>query len=195
VLEGFVKLFCGNVDGEEAVLQIIGSGRGIIETSVLLDAPFPTGAKVVESAKILSIPSSIVRECIKNNGNLANNMLSTVANSSKELLNQLSQLSLKTVQERVGWFLLNLSLENERAATSRVSSSFELPYDKALIASYLGMKPETLSRALQSLKEEGSVSVERDTVKLSEKTSLCKYCDSETETKCKRHNTSECPNE
>lgn len=189
LLEGWVKLFRGNEDGEEAVLQMVGEKKGIVETAVLLGTPMPVSAKVVENAKILSIPSSAIREYIKSNRDLASNMLSTMAQQSKELINKLGLLTLKSAEQRLGWFLLNLFLENDKQL-----NEIRLPYDKSLIASYLGMKPETLSRALQLLKENGSISIERNLITLSDVFSLCEYCDSETGDKCKLHNTEKCPN-
>lgn len=188
LLEGWVKLFRGNEDGEEAVLQMVGEKKGIVETAVLLGTPMPVSAKVVENAKILSIPSSAIREYIKSNRDLASNMLSTMAQQSKELINKLGLLTLKSAEQRLGWFLLNLFLENDKQL-----NEVRLPYDKSLIASYLGMKPETLSRALQLLKENGSISIDRNIITLSDVFSLCEYCDSETGNKCSLHNTEKCP--
>ncbi len=189
VLEGWVKMFNGNIDGAESVIQMIGPGKTIAETSVLLNTAFPTSAKVVEDAKILSIPASIIREKIKHNSNLAQNMLISVASHSQELLHQIGQINLKTSQQRVAWFLLNLFLENGK----RVEGT-KLPYDKSLIASYLGMKPETFSRALQNLKEEGNILIKQNNIILSRPHSLCEYCDTETASKCNLHNNDKCIN-
>jgi CRP-like cAMP-binding protein len=189
ILEGWIKLFRGNEDGEETVLQMVGEKKGIVETAILLGTPMPVSAKVVENAKILSIPSSAIREYIKSNRDLASNMLSTMAQQSKELINKLGLLTLKSAEQRLGWFLLNLFLENDKQL-----NEIRLPYDKSLIASYLGMKPETLSRALQLLKENDSISIDRNIITLSNIFSLCEYCDSETGEKCKLHNTEKCPN-
>ncbi len=62
------------------------------------------------------------------------------------LVQQIEQLKAHTGSQRVAEFLLSLC-EGESGACT-----ISLPYDKALIAGRLGMKPESLSRAFQRLR-------------------------------------------
>lgn len=188
ILEGWVKLFKGNVDGQESILQVMTVGDPLLETVIFNNSPFPVSAQAVDHVKLLSIPASIVRETLKNNKELAINMLSTVAGRSQALISQFEQLTLKTVTQRVGWFLLKLFLENNER-----TRNLKLPYDKSLIAGYLGMKPETFSRTLQTLKEQG-IDIDKNSVSLPDVFVLCDYCDMELAAKCSRHGTDACPN-
>jgi CRP-like cAMP-binding protein len=188
ILEGWVKIFKGNVDGQESILQVMTAGETLLETVIFSNSPFPVTAQAVEHVKLLSIPASIVREKLQNNKELAINMLSTVAGRSQALISQFEQLTLKTVTQRVGWFLLKLFLENGER-----TKNLKLPYDKSLIAGYLGMKPETFSRTLQSLKEQG-IDIDKNQVSLPDVFALCDYCDMELAEKCSRAGTKECPN-
>ena len=90
-------------------------------------------------------------------------------------------LQLKTAKEKVGWYLVH----------SKVNNTFKLPYSKALIASYLGMKPESFSRALTQLKEEG-VNLENKSIVLDNGDELCKYCDKVTGSACQSFKTERC---
>lgn len=188
ILDGWVKIFKGNVDGQESILQVMTAGETLLETVIFSNSPFPVTAQAVENVKLLSIPASIVREKLQNNKEFAINMLSTVAGRSQALISQFEQLTLKTVTQRVGWFLLKLFLENGER-----TKNLKLPYDKSLIAGYLGMKPETFSRTLQSLKEQG-IDIDRNQVSLPDVFALCDYCDMELAEKCSRAGTKECPN-
>jgi CRP-like cAMP-binding protein len=188
ILEGWVKLFKGNVDGQESILQVMTVGEPLLETMIFNNAPFPVNAQAVDHVTLLSIPASIVREKLQHNKELAINMLSTVAGRSQQLISQFEQLTLKTVTQRVGRFLLKLFLENGDR-----TKNLKLPYDKSLIAGYLGMKPETFSRTLQQLKEQG-IDIDRSSVSLPDVFALCDYCDMELAAKCSRHGTAECPN-
>jgi len=188
ILDGWVKLFKGNADGQESILQVMTIGETLIETVIFSNSPFPVTAQAVENVKLLSIPASIVREKLQNNKELAINMLSTVAGRSQALISQFEQLTLKTVTQRVGWFLLKLFLENGER-----TKNLKLPYDKSLIAGYLGMKPETFSRTLQTLKEQG-IDIGRSAVSLPDVFALCAYCDMDLASRCSRHGTKECPN-
>lgn len=188
ILEGWVKLFKGNVDGQESILQVLSTGDNVLETVIFNDAPLPVNAQAVDHVKLLSIPASMIREKLKHNHTLAVNMLSTVSGRSQALISQFEQLTLKTVTQRVGWFLLKLFLENGER-----TQNLKLPYDKSLIAGYLGMKPETFSRTLQALKEQG-IDIEKNNVSLLDVLALCDYCDMELAAKCSRAGTEDCPN-
>lgn len=188
ILEGWVKLFKGNADGQESILQVMTVGETLLETVIFNNAPFPVNAQSVDTTKLLSIPASMMREKLRTNNELAINMLSNVAGRSQILISQFEQLTLKTVNQRVGWFLLKLFLENGER-----TKNLKLPYDKSLIAGYLGMKPETFSRTLQSLKEQG-IDIDRNAVGLSDVYALCDYCDMELANRCARHGTDDCPN-
>jgi CRP-like cAMP-binding protein len=188
ILDGWVKLFKGNVDGQESILQVSTIGENLLDTVIFSDAPLPVNAQAVEKTKLLSIPASMLRERLKTNNTLAVNMISTVSGRSQALISQFEQLTLKTVNQRVGWFLLKLFMDNGER-----TKNLKLPYDKSLIAGYLGMKPETFSRTLQTLKEQG-IDIERNSISLPDVFALCDFCDSELAEKCSKHNTPECPN-
>ncbi len=188
ILEGWVKLFKGNVEGQESILQVMTVGETLLETVIFSNLPFPVTAQAVENVRLLSIPATIVREKLQSNKELAINMLSTVAVRSQLLISQFEQLTLKTVTQRVGWFLLKLFLENGERTTN-----LKLPYDKSLIAGYLGMKPETFSRTLQALKEQG-IDIDKNNISLPDVFALCDFCDMELAAKCSRCGTKECPN-
>jgi len=188
ILDGWVKLFKGNIDGQESILQVMTVGETLLETVIFSNSPFPVTAQAVDNVKLLSIPATIVREKLQNNKELAINMLSTVAGRSQTLISQFEQLTLKTVTQRVGWFLLKLFLENGER-----TKNLKLPYDKSLIAGYLGMKPETFSRTLQALKEQG-IDIDKNNVSLPDVFALCDFCDMELAGKCSRAGTKECPN-
>lgn len=188
VLEGWVKLFKGNADGQESIFQMVRAGESLLETVIFNSAPFPVSAQAIDSVKLLSMPASIVREKLQNNQELAINMLSTVAGRSQALISQFEQLTLKTVTQRVGWFLLKLFLEGGER-----TKNLKLPYDKSLIAGYLGMKPETFSRTLQTLKEQG-IDIDRNTISLPDVFALCDYCDMQLAAKCSKAGSEVCPN-
>lgn len=187
ILEGWIKLFKGNVEGQESVLQVMTRGGALLETTIFSHAPFQVSAQAAENAKLLSIPASIMREKLQHDKQLAINMLSMAAGRSKDLISHFGQLTLKTVTQRVGWFLLKLFLERGECALD-----LKLPYDKSLIAGFLGMKPETFSRTLQVLKERG-IDIDRNTVTLPDIFALCDYCDMDIAGKCDRAGSVECP--
>ena len=188
VLKGWVKIFKGTVNGEETILQMLSGGDAIMESAVFLNTSFPVSCQVVEDATLLSIPAPFLREQIRNNNELALNLMAAMSHRSQGLIRQIEDARLKTVDERIGWFLLKLLLEQ-----GRISRCVDLPYDKSLIASYLDMKRETFSRALKRMKEKG-FKIENDTVVIPDLGALCGFCDQDTADQCAMHGTADCPN-
>lgn len=188
ILDGWVKLYKGNANGDETIVQMLTSGDMIAESAVFLNAPFPISAQVAKEAQILALPAPIIRENINTNNDLAINVLTAMSVHSQLLIQGLESIRLKSATERVGWFLLKLLLEQ-----GRVPDMVELPYDKSLIASYLDMKPETFSRTLKKFKQKG-FEIRKDAVILPQVKALCGFCDSDVSALCTKHGTPECPN-
>ncbi len=59
-----------------------------------------------------------------------------------------------------------------------------LKYSKSLIALYLGIKSETLSRILQKMKKEGEISIKKNIIKFHKIDSICNYCNQRINEKC-----------
>ncbi|GJL98357.1 MAG: hypothetical protein DHS20C07_00370 [Methyloligella sp.] len=188
ILKGWIKLFKGTSSGDEAILQMLSAGDTIMETAVYLNLKFPVSAQVSEDATILSLPAPVIREQVKQNNILAVNLLSSMCYRSQNLIRQIEIARLKTVDERIGWFLLKVALDQKNH-----SKYLQLPYDKTTIASYLNMKRETFSRALKRLKQKGFI-IENDLIILPHEKALCEFCDHSLAENCPRHNTNDCPN-
>ncbi|TNE62760.1 MAG: cyclic nucleotide-binding domain-containing protein [Alphaproteobacteria bacterium] len=187
ILEGWVKVYNGLESGEEAILQMLGAGETLLESAVFLNVPTPVSAQVVERALLLSIPAPVIRQRIHSNPKLAVSMLNTVSLRSQRLVRQIELSRLKTVQERVGWFLLRLVL-NQKPGDLVI----HLPYEKSIIAAYLDMRPETFSRTLQKFRQDG-FEIASDQVQMPDKQALCGFCDTDLAHQCVRAGKDDCP--
>ncbi|MCP4923936.1 MAG: cyclic nucleotide-binding domain-containing protein, partial [bacterium] len=188
VLRGWIKIFNGTTSGEETILQMLSSGDPIMESAVFLNTTFPVSAQVAENSILLSLPAPVVREQVRGNHELTLNLLENMSHRSQGSIRQIESARLKSADERVGWFLLKLLIEQGYA-----SKRIELPYDKSLIASYLDMKRETFSRSLKRLKEKG-FAIENNTIIAPDFGTLCGFCDSSIKKKCTRQSTPDCEN-
>lgn len=186
VLAGCIKLFKANDDGDEIILQLVTKGNTFLEAITFSHTAYSASAEIIKNSVILSIPLSVLREESKNNSDLSANMLALNNDMSQRLIAYIEQLTLKTSSQRVGWFLLKTLVEHKE-----YQKQFQLPYDKSLIASYLGMKPETFSRTIQQLKING-VTIEHNKVSLLEDSSLCYYCSTDIMRHCDRVQTLAC---
>lgn len=172
VLDGWVKIFKNNTEGKETILQIIGKNDFLMEAGVVGAPICGASVQVVENTKLLALPLPQLRDHFMRSSAMAENLLAMFAGRTQAVLNHLEQLTLRNAQQRVGWFMLKLWLE-----ASPGSMEITLPYDKALIASYLDIRAETLSRILRNFHKDGFV-INGLHVKLPNAKALCKYCDS-----------------
>ncbi|NTU76310.1 MAG: cyclic nucleotide-binding domain-containing protein [Alphaproteobacteria bacterium] len=187
LLDGWVKIYKSASDGSEAILNMLGKNEYLLDADFLHPSVSPVSAKAISKARVLSIPASALREHMARHKELAATLLEAMTQRVQRLISHQEQLTLRNAAQRVGWFLLNL-----RQAQNPNALEITLPYDKALIAAYLGIKPETFSRVLHNFRTIG-FNIDRHRIVLPNVHALCEFCDSEAATQCCRTNTDECP--
>lgn len=159
VLDGWVKLFRLTPDGHEAVVAVFRRGETFAEAAIFLGARYPVSAEVVTPSRLLRIDGEMLRRRIREQPDLALSMLASASHHLKGLVEQIEQIKVLSAPQRVADFLIRLCSVRDGGC------NIELPYEKALIAGRLGMKPESLSRALAKLRPLG-VSVDREQVSI-----------------------------
>lgn len=169
ILSGWVKLFRDTTDGDQTVIAIMKPGETLAEAAIFLGASYPVSAEVVDDARILEIPASTFLAVLREDSSLAIRMLGTLSQRIHHLVRHIEQLQARSTPQRLGEFLLNLTDAREGAVEIR------LPYDKSLVAARLGMKPESLSRALAKLRSLG-VNTSGNRVSLDDVRRLRAFC-------------------
>ncbi len=180
VLDGWVKVFKTTAEGEEAILHIAGKKECLLDNASLSAGLSSISGKAVTKTRLLALSLSVLRDNVSRNKELEQNLLSATTARLAKLVAQFEQITLRTAEERVGWFFANLHLE-----TGLEGAPLELPYDKALIASYLNIKPETFSRTLGAFKKRG-FKIDKHRVVLPHPQALCAYCDPDMALRCCR---------
>jgi len=179
VYEGLFKLTKLDEKGEEIVITIADKADAI--APMHFSEHYEVCAEFVKNTTLLYFNKDEIDRFTAKNHQFSRNMIAFLADSVQQLMLSAEVLQLKTAKEKVGWYLVH----------SKVNNTFKLPYSKALIASYLGMKPESFSRALTQLKEEG-VNLENKSIVLDNGDELCKYCDKVTGSACQSFKTERC---
>lgn len=158
VLSGWVKIFRPRADGTEAVIEVFGPGESFAEAALFMPGGYPASAQAVEEGCVLRIPADSWIDKLRERPELAAAMLSALAAQLKRLAGRIETAGGRTASRRAAEFLLKVCPPGDGGEAPRV----RLPYEKHLIANRLGMKPETLSRALAVLRRHGAVVEGRD---------------------------------
>jgi CRP-like cAMP-binding protein len=173
VLSGWVKIFRLTPDGEQSVMGLFTRAESFAEAAMFMGGHFPASAEVVEEARLLRVQSGPFEKRLHAEPQIAVSMLASVSRRMHYLVGQIEQLQVRSGTQRVADFLLKLCSVREGPV------EIALPYDKSLIASRLGMKPESFSRALARLRELG-VRSERSHVSVSNVAVLAEFCEGRT---------------
>lgn len=168
VLDGWVKLCRRAMDGEEVLLGIFTRGETFAEAAMFMGGEFPASAEVVGDARLLTLRRDTILARLRDDPDLTFGMLAATSRHLKLLVEQLEQIKGRPGAKRVGDFILKLCPVYEGSAV------VGLPYEKALIAARLGMKPESFSRALARLRTIG-VRTERDHIVVADIRALAEF--------------------
>jgi CRP/FNR family transcriptional activator FtrB len=164
VIEGCVELYARS-NGREATMGMVHPIGTFILAAVLKDAVYLMSARTCQRSKILLIPSENVRGAFEKDEAFARAIVNELASCYRSIVKEHKDLKLRTAVERLANRLLRY--HKDQGSTGRVA----LPQDKRTLASQLGMTPENLSRAFNTLKPYG-VQVEGAQIQLNDIQSL-----------------------
>jgi CRP-like cAMP-binding protein len=170
VIEGWAKLLRLRDDGEEVVVAIFSAGETFAEVAMFLGGRYPASCEAVSPARILKVDAAVLRRAILAQPQLAFDMLAAASLRLRELVDEIERLKAQSAPQRIADFFL------KQAAADSGRAEIALPYEKALIANRLGMKPESFSRALGKLEAFG-VTVNRESVCISDLARLAAFVD------------------
>ena len=170
VIEGWAKLLRLREDGEEVVVAIFSAGETFAEVAMFLGGRYPASCEAVSPARILKVDAAVLRRAILAQPQLAFDMLAAASLRLRELVDEIERLKAQSAPQRIADFFL------KQAAADSGPAEIALPYEKALIANRLGMKPESFSRALGKLEAFG-VTVNRESVCISDLARLAAFVD------------------
>lgn len=187
VISGTVRTMRTDAEGNEVVIRMLQAGDTCMEAVLFMGGPSPITVEVVEGAQLLRIPDSAVKALARQESRFSWNLLRIVTRHYKNAIHQIDSMGIKTPLQRVGYYLLLKHLEK-----GCDELNFELPFKKSMIASYLGMTPETFSRTLKQLRDFG-IRVDGKKVRLNHSFSLCDFCDPDAASLCGRKDRPDCP--
>lgn len=149
VLDGWIKLFRLAPNGAEAVVGVFTRGQSFGEAAAFRGDAYPVSAAAVTDCRLMRVRSAAILSLVDARPEVGRALIASTYRHLHALVAQIEQLKAQSGAQRVAEFLVDLSPVAEGPCT------VTLPYDKALIAGRLGMKPESLSRAFARLRGHG----------------------------------------
>ncbi|PID73376.1 MAG: transcriptional regulator [Desulfobacterales bacterium] len=153
VVSGQVKVYKMSDEGKEQILHVFGPGAPFGEVPVFEGGVYPAAAATLKKSRLLFFPRDAFTALVAENPSLALNMLAELSRRLRRFTVQVEALSLQEVPQRLMSYLRFLQEEQG-------GNVVELPLSKGHLASLLGAAPETLSRILTRMKNEGVIEMD-----------------------------------
>ena len=155
VLKGRVKLYRISTDGQEKVVEIIQAGQTFAEAVMFMQrSEYPVCAETLEAVQLVSVPNRLMLCLLQENPQACLRLLGNMSMRLHQRLGELETLTLQNATQRLALYLIQ-QLEDR----SQETVDIELQLSKRLIAARLSMQPETLSRIMARLNQQGLIAM------------------------------------
>jgi CRP/FNR family transcriptional regulator, transcriptional activator FtrB len=168
LLSGTVELFTSHT-ARDCGLLLLTPGDMFMPAAVLFEEEYLNSARVLVPSRLLMLDAATVREEVGRSPALGLEISKSIAGQFRMAVRHIIDLKCRSAGQRLAAFLLRLVDE------SKTADSAELPVPKRHLASRVGMTAETLSRAIQTLADNGLV-VRGNRVFLRDRARIEQYC-------------------
>ncbi|WP_352420067.1 Crp/Fnr family transcriptional regulator [Proteiniborus sp.] len=158
IKSGKVKIFKTSSDGREIILDIKGKSKIFAEVTLFEGGTNPATVVALEDCIILSINNDDLEEIIKENPDMALNIIKVLNKRLKEAQSRIKNMALNDTYVRTAQALLKLM---ERYGIETEDGAFELSLKltREELAGLAGTSRETVSRALSQFSKENAIKV------------------------------------
>ncbi len=168
VLDGRIKLYRASHEGREKVILLVGPEEIFAEGVMFLETQhYPLNAAALSPVRICAFHNGTFLELLRESTGLCMTLLGDMSMRLHARINEIDALTLKNARLRVLGYLIEC-LPNR----SGDPVTLHLPAAKSVVASWLSVTPETLSRILHDLVREEIIGIKgrdiwvRDPVRL-----------------------------
>ena len=157
---GLLKLYRLSPNGEEKVIEIIRPGQTFAEAILFSGklSHYPVNAAMIEAGEVWCFCCNDFRAVLEGSVETCFQLLASLSQRLHKHVNEIDRLTLQTATDRV----INYLLQHKPADSNEV----QLLTSKQTLASQLSVKPETLSRTLKKLTQEGLITANGNIITL-----------------------------
>lgn len=164
VASGRVKVFKLSEEGKEQVLHILEPGQSFAEAVLFEGGAYPANAEAIADTELLFLPKREFVALLEKNPKMALRMLGSLAKWLRRMTDLVENLALRDVESRLVLYLAEGM--RQQGIPLNDGAEFDLPVGKNVLASRLGTVPETFSRTLKKLQEQGTIRVEGKRIRI-----------------------------
>jgi len=164
VASGKVKVFKLSGEGKEQVLHVLEAGQTFAEAVIFEGGGYPAHAEALTDAELFFLPKRPFIDLLERHPNVAIRMLASLSRWLKRMTDLVESLSLKDVETRLVFYLSEELKARGIPATD--GAELELAIGKNVLASRLGTVPETFSRTLKKLQDDGLIDVRAKRIRI-----------------------------
>jgi len=168
LFSGQVKLHRVVCDGQEKLVEVMRAGDSFAEALLFRGTPYyPVSATALKASLAVSLNGPHYRRILEEQPGICLEILATLSVRLHQRMVEIDTLTMANASRRVVRFLLQAAGERDGVVT--------LDVPKRLVASKLGIQPETFSRILHRLVEAGTISVERRRIEILDANTLAAH--------------------
>lgn len=154
VESGLIGLRKLDADGNSVLVRLANAGDTIGYRSFLAGESHRLGAEALKASTVCYIPLATVRAFLQENPALGLRFLQRTANQLGETEEKFLQSTSLDIHARFAHLLLVLK-DRFATGTNIGPVTFELPLSRQDMAAMIGVRPETMSRAIRKFEEAG----------------------------------------
>ena len=166
---GKVTLYRLMPNGEEKVFKVFLSGGLIAEMAIFMTPRcYPMSAHVDQKTRLTCYSHESINELLISDSALAMNVLGFMGNRIGQLMNSLDMLTQVNASQRLVMYFADIYRKQQQQGNKLI-----LPNTKKVLATQLGITPETLSRLLNKLKFSGLINESGSSITVPSFSLLC----------------------
>ena len=158
LVDGNIQLHKTAEDGRDVVIKVIKPGEVFAEVILFEKDNYPVSAVALKDSKVYMIPK-LQFYCLLENETFRNEFIGILMKKMRYLADQIHYLTTYDVEDRLVMFLIEQYGPQEKITCA---------LSKKAVAGAIGTTPETLSRVLLRLKNEGKLTWEGSKISVSQ---------------------------
>ena len=152
---GQLKLFRSSPSGGEKIIEIIQPGEMFAQAVMFMEPRgYPVSAEAIEPSVLLGFDSEVMRGVLRESVDTCFRVLASLSYRLRQQVDEIEKLTLHPAVSRLAGYLVE-----QVPRDAFLSPGVHLTAPKNIIASRLGIQPETFSRVAARLMKDGLIRV------------------------------------